>query len=75
MTGYGRIMDRKRWAALTVAAAAAVAIGVWVGLQSFASGSDDTQVPDDAPASSPDPDYWDSERMQDATPAPMPTVD
>ena len=68
-------MDRRRWAALTAAAAAAVAIGVWIGTQVFGSGSDDPPGTDDAPASSPDPDYWDSERMQDATPAPMPTVD
>lgn len=68
-------MDRKRWATLAAAAAAVVAIGVWVGVQSFGSGSDDPTRPDHAPASTPDPDYWDSEKMRNATPAPMPTVD
>lgn len=65
-------MDRKLWAAAAVAAAA---IGVWIGVQAFGSGDGSPERQVDTPAVSPDPDYWSSERMRDATPAPMPTVD
>lgn len=70
-------MDRKRWAALAAAAVAvaAVAVAVWAGAQSSGSGDEAPQEHTDAPASSPDPGYWDEERMEEATPAPMPTVD
>ena len=77
-------MDRKRKVAVAVTAVAAsvIALGLWIGVQAVGpeAGAPDEptiapHVPTDAPASTPDPDYWDSDRMRDATPAPMPTVD
>ncbi|WP_100445856.1 hypothetical protein [Glycomyces xiaoerkulensis] len=68
-------MSKKVWLIAAGAVSAVVAgISVWTAAVSQSGQDEPPDTPTDAPASH-DGSEWDEDRMRNATPAPMPTVD
>lgn len=68
-------MSRRRWAIAALGAAVAITVGVWAASQGSTEAPDDPGGSVDTRAPGTDPEEWDDDRMRNATPAPMPTVD